>query len=610
MRSATLALGLIIALGWLPLDTTAATVAETHVQRIARGAARLTTFSNGTGTLYLNLKGLRPGRWSGQLQRGTCDVPGARVAVLATIVVPSNGSVARTVRLTTSQASGRVLRLTQGSTGLCVTFGATGRTGVLIADAFDRKTAAGWDVAAAGGAYEPRAPGLRVDGNAGVLELMQPGANLLAVLPATSARDVSIRFSVATDRPVAGDRQYVYGEARRNGEADAYRLGVRLGSDGRIAVQAGRVAQGVEVPLGHEVQIAGVTHRAGVPINMRGEVAGTYPTRLRIRVWPDGRPEPTSWAYVATDSAPSLQRAGAVGLRGYLPRAAQNAPVRVRFDNLDVATIVPPPAQPQPDSAVLIGAGDIAVCRNEDDSATASLIRTTPGTVFTAGDNVYPNGTLAEFRTCYEEAWGSFKDRTRPVPGNHDYNTKGAAGYYAYFGAAAGDPSEGWYAYDLGAWRIYALNSNCGIVRCDAGSPQERWLRADLAANPRTCVAAIWHYPRFSSRGGHDNVAALWQALADANADLILSGHDHDYERFAPLDPTGAVDRIRGIRQIIVGTGGVGLTSFGAIHPGSEVRNNSTHGVLKLLLHPWGYTWEFVPVAGRTFRDAGETLCH
>ena len=410
MRSATLALGLIIALGWLPLDTTAATVAETHVQRIARGAARLTTFSNGTGTLYLNLKGLRPGRWGGQLQRGTCEVPGARVAVLAPIVVPSSGSVARTDRLTTSQARGRVLRLIQGSTRLCVTFGASGRTGVLAADAFDRKTAAGWDVAAAGGAYEPRAPGLRVDGAAGVLELTQPGANLLAVLPATSARDVSIRFRVSTDRPVAGDRQYVYGEARRIGEADAYRFGVRFGRDGTVAVQAGRVIQSAEVPLGREVQVPGVTHRAGVPVNVRGEVAGINPTRLRIRVWPDGRPEPMSWAYVATDWAPSLQRAGAVGLRAYLPRAAQNAPVLVRFDDLDVAGIVAPPVQSQPDSEVLIGAGDIAVCGSEADSATASLIRSTPGTVFTAGDNVYPNGTLSEFRTCYDPAWGSFRD--------------------------------------------------------------------------------------------------------------------------------------------------------------------------------------------------------
>ena len=276
----------------------------------------------------------------------------------------------------------------------------------------------------------------------------------------------------------------------------------------------------------------------------------------------------------------------------------------VRFDDLEVAGIVPPPVQPQPESEVLIGAGDIAVCGSPSDSATASLIRATPGTVFTAGDNVYPNGTLSEFRTCYDEAWGSFKDRTRPSR-QPRLQHQGGTGYYAYFGSAAGDPREGWYAYDLGAWRIYALNSNCGIVRCDAGSPQERWLRADLATNPRTCVAAIWHHPRFSSRGGHDSVAALWQALADANAKFVLSGHDHDYERFAPLDPTGAVDQIRGVRQLIVGTGGVGLNSFGATHPGSEVRNNGTHGIVKLLLHPWGYAWEFLPVAGRTFRDAG-----
>ena len=265
--------------------------------------------------------------------------------------------------------------------------------------------------------------------------------------------------------------------------------------------------------------------------------------------------------------------------------------------------------------AVLAGAGDIANCGTDGDEATAALLDTIPGTVFTLGDNVYDDGTATEFMACYGPSWGRepIKSRTRPVPGNHDYNTSGATGYYGYFGAAAGDPAEGYYAYDLGTWRIYVLNSNCGSIGgCGAGSAQERWLRADLAANPRTCAIGMWHHPRFSS-GQHGNSTAtedLYRALYDANAELVLVGHDHDYERFGPQTASGAADDARGLIQIVVGTGGTTLRQFATLRDNSLVRNADTWGVIRLSLSAESWSFDFVPVAGRTFTDSGSGTCH
>jgi hypothetical protein len=190
--------------------------------------------------------------------------------------------------------------------------------------------------------------------------------------------------------------------------------------------------------------------------------------------------------------------------------------------------------------------------------------------------------------------------------------TSGAAGYFDYFGARAGPVGTGWYAYDLGAWRIYALNSNCAVVGCGAGSEQEQWLRADLATSPRACVLAYWHHPRFSS-GEHGNdsaVTPLWNALYEADADVIVNGHDHNYERFGPQTPSGTADAARGIRQFVVGTGGGSLRSFETIRANSQVRNSDTYGVIKLTLSPTGYAWQFVPIAGKTFADSGTGACH
>ena len=234
---------------------------------------------------------------------------------------------------------------------------------------------------------------------------------------------------------------------------------------------------------------------------------------------------------------------------------------------------------------MLVGAGDIAECPSNGDEATAKLLDTIEGTVFTLGDNAYERGTADEYRRCYAPTWGRELERTRPVAGNHDYATDGAAGYFDYFGAAAGDPGKGWYAYDAGAWRVYALNSNCAAIGgCEKGSAEQRWLREDLAANPRSCVLAMWHHPRFSSgRHGNNTITEdLWRALYEAGAELIVNGHDHTYERFAPQSPDALADPQRGIVEIVAGTGGRSHYEFPVIRANSLVRNNTTFGVLRL----------------------------
>lgn len=274
-------------------------------------------------------------------------------------------------------------------------------------------------------------------------------------------------------------------------------------------------------------------------------------------------------------------------------------------------TIPPSPAPP----AIMVGAGDIASCASSGDEATAALLGSIGGTVFTLGDNVYDNGTSTEYTNCYGPSWGvpQIKDRTKPVPGNHEYNTPGATGYYGYFGAAAADPAKGYYAYDQGAWRVYVLNSNCApIGGCGTGSAQELWLRSDLTANPRACVLAMWHHPRFSS-GEHGSSTAtqdLWQALYDFNADVVLAGHDHSYERFAPQTATGALDNARGIVEIVVGTGGRSHYAFGTIRSNSLVRNGDTYGVLRLALSAGSWSFDFIPQAGKIFTDSGTGTCH
>ncbi|GGN58357.1 hypothetical protein GCM10011579_021590 [Streptomyces albiflavescens] len=271
----------------------------------------------------------------------------------------------------------------------------------------------------------------------------------------------------------------------------------------------------------------------------------------------------------------------------------------------------PPPTTTPPPSGdpVLVGAGDISNS-GTGDTSTANLLDNIPGTVFTAGDNVYDSGTATEFATYYDPTWGRHKARTRPAPGNHDYNTSGATGYYNYFGANAGPSGQGYYSYDLGNWHVVSLNSEVNMA---VGSPQEQWLRSNLAASTKPCTLAYWHKPRFTSGANHapdTSTGPLVQALYDNNADVIVAGHNHQYERFAPMNPGGQLDTTRGIRHFVAGMGGASHYSFGTIMPNSEARNSDTYGVLKFTLHANSYDWQFVPEAGKTYADSGTTSCH
>ncbi len=274
-----------------------------------------------------------------------------------------------------------------------------------------------------------------------------------------------------------------------------------------------------------------------------------------------------------------------------------------------------PPTVPAGGSVTLVGAGDIAGCSSSGDEATAALVNNIPGTVFTLGDNAYDNGTASEYANCYDPSWGAFRTRTRPAPGNHDYNTPNAVPYYAYFGANAGDPTKGYYSYNLGSWHIVVLNGMCSAVGgCGLNSPQEKWLKADLAANPTSCTLAYWHFPLFSSGATHGNNPAykvFWDDLYAAGAEVVLNGHEHNYERFAPQTSSAVADPARGIREFVVGTGGKNHYGFSStIQPNSEVRNSTAFGVMKFSLDSNSYSWQFVPVAGQSFTDSGTQTCH
>lgn len=267
----------------------------------------------------------------------------------------------------------------------------------------------------------------------------------------------------------------------------------------------------------------------------------------------------------------------------------------------------PAPTVPVPPSApaVFVGAGDIAMCDDNSES-TAKLLDGIGGTVFALGDNAYFSGTADEYRNCYAPTWGRHASRTRPVPGNHDYLSPGAGPYYDYFGANAGPYGLGYYSFTVGSWHAITLNSNIAV---DRASAQAQWLRADLAASNALCTIAYWHHPLFTSGPNGDQVRMrdIWRVLYDAGVDVVMNGHDHLYERFAPQDPDGESDATRGIRQFTVGTGGVFLYQPVMVHANSEVRL-VTFGVQKLTLRSDGYDWQFIPVSGPG--DAGIGACH
>ena len=258
---------------------------------------------------------------------------------------------------------------------------------------------------------------------------------------------------------------------------------------------------------------------------------------------------------------------------------------------------------------VVLVAGDVAQCNVRGAQLTADLIRRMPeATVLAVGDLAYENGSPKDFARCYDPSWGKFKDRTWPAPGNHEYGTSGATGYFTYFGSRAGAPGKGYYSVEIGQWHIVALNSN---IDADADSAQVDWLRKDLAAHRASCILAFWHHPRYSSgaHGSHRRVQALWETLHEHGASIVIAGHDHHYERFAPLDAQGRQTATGGIRSFVVGTGGARLYNFGLRGAHSAAWQGETWGVLKLTLHADSYDWEFLSAQPGTFQDKGSSPC-
>lgn len=277
------------------------------------------------------------------------------------------------------------------------------------------------------------------------------------------------------------------------------------------------------------------------------------------------------------------------------------------------------------DSVIAVAAGDIACgtgtpsgapCRHAETAGLVALVD--PDVVFALGDLQYEVGTLEAFFRFYEPTWGVFKSTTWPVAGNHEFVVAGAAGYYDYFNGAgvdsgrAGHRARGWYSVRLGPWRVLALNSNCAAVGgCEAGSPQERWVRAELASRNESCTMAMWHHAHLSSAARAPTAAmrALWQALEEGGVDLVLAAHAHQYERFAPLTFAGVRDDVAGIPSFVVGTGGKDLHAFGTAKTGSEARNDTSFGILRLTLRRAGFDWEFIPVEAGGFSDVGSAAC-
>ena len=306
--------------------------------------------------------------------------------------------------------------------------------------------------------------------------------------------------------------------------------------------------------------------------------------------------------------------------RGRAPGSSPPAPAVTTGGGVALLPTPPPGSVSSPSNApttatdpVLVGAGEIGECGPSGDEETARLIDGIDGTVFTTGNNAYPNGTAGQYAMCYGTSWGRFVARTRPAVGNVDYQTEGALGYRGYFGPAATNADgKTWYSYDLGRWHVVVLDSTCARTGgCDGASPEGRWLASDLAASKAHCTVAIWNQPRFSSgeHGDDVDIEPFWQALYAAGADVVVNGHDHDYERFKPQTPAGEVDVEKGIREFVVGTGGTPLGAFGPSEPNSEIRVSVTQGVLKLTLRPQGYDWQFIPTTG-SFSDSGSAPCH
>lgn len=372
---------------------------------------------------------------------------------------------------------------------------------------------------------------------------------------------------------------------------------------------SGRMSASFVVPSaatlgGHTIAVTLTTRKAPA-------TAGPTATLTVVSVPPTSTPAPTPTPVPTSTATPAPK-----------PTPTPVPTATPRPTPTPTATPTPvPTSTPRPADPVIAAAGDIACDPTAntgapsrcDQGATAKqIVDLNPTAVLTLGDHQYESNTAAQYASVFQPTWGSFKSRIRPAIGNHEYLTANAAGYFGYFGAAAGDPTKGYYSYNVGAWHLISLNSECSHVGgCSSGTPQETWLRADLAAHPTACVLAYWHEPRFSS-GEHGNatqMTTIWNDLVAAHADVVLSGHNHDYERFPALGTTGSPSS-SGVQEFVVGTGGKNHYGFGTAPAFSgEVRNDTAFGVLKLVLHPTSYDWQFLPAPSYTFTDSGSASC-
>jgi hypothetical protein len=469
--------------------------------------------------------------------------------------------------------------------------------------------------------------------------MLVPAAGPAGTETSVLGRGFGARHTVAVRvgrRVVARARTSRRGSFRSTFRIDRARLGrirVVSRSGGRRVVNLFRVSTAARaVPSEGEVASRRGMRMRWTPTESTGgstvHLKGAHFPRMRwARIRVGGR----EMARTRTD------RTGWFSTRFTVPAvAAKRRLVRVKLRSRALAflfTLIPPPASapaaaghgdPAPGPAsVVYAAGDIACAPGDSVTSTAChqaetsdiIVNGGASSVLALGDLQYNSASLSNLRASYDRSWGRVKSITRPVIGNHEGS---GTGYFDYFNGSgvnngpAGERGKGYYSYDVGSWHLIALNSNCSRVPCSAGSAQEQWLHADLAANPRTCTLAYWHHPRFSS--GHDGdgtfMQYIWRALYEANADLVLVGHSHNYERFAPMNASGALDRARGMREFVVGTGGAFFTGISSAKPNSEVRQNNTFGVLKVILRPASYEWKFVPEAGKGFTDSGAEPCH
>ena len=436
----------------------------------------------------------------------------------------------------------------------------------------------------------------------------------LAVVQSRKTHGSAGTFDLVIDatQPVGGNIT-VEPRVIGSGHTMAFQFNGPVASAGSVSVAP--IGTATAMISGNEVVVA----LNNIPDNQRVSVS-------LLNVNGSSSPPPVSVNFLTGDvnNTRSVNSSDISGLKARSGQATTGA--NFRFDlnasgainSSDISTVKARSGLTLPFEPVnIIAVGDIAQCNglpaaDSDAAKTALLIDSlaplTP--LLLLGDLAYVAGTPAEYQNCYDPTYGRFKARSYPAPGNHDYGVAGADTYYSYFGSRAGPDRRGYYSVDIGSWHVISLNSNIDMT---VGSPQEIWLRADLAANRnKKCTLAYWHHPRFSSSSVHGNdprSTDVWRTLYEFNADVVLVGHDHTYERFAPQDPDANADPIKGIRQFVIGTGGAALYGFGAPQPNSEVRGAGSFGVARFSLGDGMYRWEFLPIPGNTFADSGEANC-